>query len=59
MSINLQKGQTINLDKSQYDLSMVTVGLGWDVKKPEQSGFIGKLFSSKEEDYDLDAIASF
>lgn len=57
MSINLQKGQTISLDKSQYDLSMVTIGLGWDVKKTEQSGFIGKLFSSKEEDYDLDAIA--
>lgn len=57
MSINLQKGQTINLDKSQYDLSMVTIGLGWDVRKPESSGLLGKMFSSKEEDYDLDAIA--
>lgn len=57
MSINLQKGQAINLDKSQYDLSMVTIGLGWDVKKPEPSGLFGKMFASKEEDYDLDAIA--
>lgn len=57
MSINLQKGQTINLDKNQYDLSMVTIGLGWDVKEPEPSGLLGKIFRPKEEDYDLDAIA--
>ena len=57
MSINLQKGQTINLDKNQYDLSMVTIGLGWDVKKPEPSGLLGKIFQPKEKDYDLDAIA--
>ena len=39
MAINLTKGQTINLEKSQYDLSSVTVGLGWDVKKT--GGFLG------------------
>lgn len=55
MAINLTKGQTINLEKSQYDLSTVTVGLGWDVRKT--GGFLGGLFGSKGDDYDLDAIA--
>ncbi len=57
MAINLTKGQTINLEKSQYDLSSVTIGLGWDVRKTGGGGFFGSLFSAKEEDYDLDAIA--
>lgn len=62
MAINLQKGQTIDLRKndkgeSVFDLSTVTIGLGWDVKQKE-TGFLGKLFGSgKEEEYDLDAIA--
>lgn len=61
MAINLQKGQTIDLRKndkgeSVYDLSQVTIGLGWDVRQ-KQSGFLGKLFGAKEEEYDLDAIA--
>lgn len=62
MAINLQKGQTIDLRKndkgeSVYNLSSVTIGLGWDVKKKE-TGFLGKLFGGgKEEEYDLDAIA--
>ena len=62
MAINLQKGQTIDLRKndkgeSVYDLSSVTIGLGWDVRKKE-SGFLSKLFGGgKEEEYDLDAIA--
>lgn len=55
MAINLQKGQGINLDKAQYDLSQVTVGLGWDVRK-EKKGFLASLVSS-EKDYDLDAVA--
>ena len=47
--INLSKGQTIDLRKnskgeSVYDLSQVTIGLGWDVRQKE-SGFLGKLFS--------------
>jgi stress response protein SCP2 len=60
--INLSKGQTIDLRKnskgeSVYDLSQVTIGLGWDVRQKE-SGFLGKLFGGKkEEEYDLDAIA--
>ncbi|EIA08710.1 TerD family protein [Flavobacterium frigoris] len=61
MAINLQKGQTIDLRKNDkgetFDLSTVTIGLGWDVKQKD-SGFFGKLFGGvKEEEYDLDAIA--
>ncbi|MDD3470658.1 MAG: TerD family protein [Thermoguttaceae bacterium] len=57
MPINLQKGQTINLEKDQFDLSSVTIGLGWDVTKKEK-GFFSSLFASAEDDdYDLDAIA--
>ncbi|OOQ56737.1 TerD family protein [Mucilaginibacter pedocola] len=61
MAINLVKGQTIDLRKNDkggdYDLSMVTIGLGWDVRQ-KSSGFLGKLFGGgQEEEYDLDAIA--
>lgn len=61
MAINLQKGQTIDLRKNDkgesFDLSLVTIGLGWDVRKKE-SGFFGKLFGGNDEpEYDLDAIA--
>lgn len=61
MAINLQKGQTIDLRKNDrgdlYDLSSVTIGLGWDVKKKE-TGILAKIFGdSKVEEFDLDAIA--
>ena len=61
MAINLTKGQTIDLRKNDkgeniYDLSSVTIGLGWDVRQ-KQAGFLGKIFGGKEEEYDLDAIA--
>lgn len=62
MAINLQKGQTIDLRKNDHgdaihDLSTVTIGLGWDVRKQE-GGFFSKLFSnSQDAEYDLDAIA--
>lgn len=60
MAINLQKGQTINLEKSQYDLSAVTIGLGWDIKKTGGGGgFLGGLLGggTANKDYDLDAVA--
>ncbi len=61
MAINIIKGQTIDLRKNDkgdsYDLSTVTMGLGWDVRQ-KQSSLLGGIFGgSKEEDYDLDAIA--
>lgn len=61
MAINLQKGQTINLRKNErgdevYDLTSVTIGLGWDVRRT--GGFFNRLFGiSDGPEYDLDAIA--
>ena len=49
----LKKGQTIVLEKKAFDLSKVTIGLGWKVR---EKGFLSKLFGGGEE-YDLDAIA--
>jgi tellurium resistance protein TerD len=55
--INLQKGQTIDLRKNKqgvdvYDLSTVTIGLGWDVREvyktikvEEQQSMVDKLLS--------------
>ena len=62
MAINLVKGQTIDLRKNdkgeEFDLSQVTVGLGWDVKQQKSGGFLGKLMGgNKEPEYDLDAVA--
>ncbi|WP_183565602.1 TerD family protein [Mucilaginibacter sp. SP1R1] len=63
MAINLVKGQTIDLRKNDkgesFDLSSVTIGLGWDVKQSGGGGFLGKLFGggAEEVEYDLDAIA--
>ncbi|GHV57717.1 tellurium resistance protein TerX [Deltaproteobacteria bacterium] len=56
MAISLKKGQGVSLKKSDYDLSEVTIGLGWDVATGK-SGFLGKLLGKKQEEYDLDAIA--
>ena len=52
MAISLTKGQTINLDKEKNDLSAITIGLGWKVKK---KGLLSKFTSNN--DFDLDAIA--
>jgi stress response protein SCP2 len=56
MALSLKKGQGISLKKNENDLSMVTIGLGWDIRE-EKKGFLGGLFAKKEEDYDLDVIA--
>lgn len=46
MAINLQKGQKIDLTKTNPGLSKVIVGLGWDVNKYDGG-----------QDFDLDASA--
>jgi stress response protein SCP2 len=59
MAINLIKGQTIDLRKNdqgeEFDLSTVTLGLGWDVRQ-QSGGFFGKLFGGGGgQEYDLEA----
>ena len=56
MAINLSKGQTINLNKDEHDLSSITIGLGWKIQQ-QKAGLLGGLFGGKQEDFDLDAIA--
>ena len=47
MAVNLQKGQKVNLVKSNgAKLTKLMVGLGWDAAQPESDGgFFKKLFS--------------
>lgn len=55
MSVSLSKGQGVSLKKNEFDLSSVTIGLGWDINE-EKKGFLGGIFGKKEE-YDLDVVA--
>lgn len=56
MGINLQKGQTISLEKESPGLTKVIMGLGWDINKKKNSGgFFSKLFSPADAPFDLDA----
>jgi tellurium resistance protein TerD len=43
-------------DKNKYDLSRITVGLGWKMKEKKTS-ILSRLFFDDEDEYDLDAIA--
>lgn len=56
MAISLKKGQGVSLKKSEFDLSIVTIGLGWDINE-EKTGILGALFGKKVPEYDLDVVA--
>lgn len=60
MSINLQKGQRIDLTKGNAGLNEIMVGLGWDPAEQPKSGggFLGGLFGGgggKTANIDCDA----
>ena len=55
MSINLQKGQKINLSKDGGGLKRIMVGLGWDEVRQNGGGFLKNLFSAPQQDIDCDA----
>ena len=55
MSVNLSKGQKVNLSKQSYGLSRVMVGLGWD-EVQQNTGLFG-MFRAKPQDIDCDAFA--
>ena len=57
MTINLQKGQRVDLTKGNAGLSQIMVGLGWDpVGRPSGGGLLGGLFGgSKGTEVDCDA----
>lgn len=57
-TINLQKGQKIDLTKGNPGLSKIMVGLGWDeVGKPKSGGFLSGLLGAKPAEIDCDASA--
>lgn len=55
MSINLSKGQKIDLKKANPGLSAITVGLGWDPVQASGGGFLKSLFGGGESSVDCDA----
>ncbi len=59
MAINLSKGQSIQLDKKKNNLSSLVMGLGWDVGRPEKTGFFKSLLNAntKGSEFDLDGFA--
>lgn len=57
MSINLQKGQKINLSKENGGLKKIMVGLGWDEVRKNSGGFLNMLFGSQPASIDCDASA--
>lgn len=55
-TINLQKGQKIDLTKGNPGLSKIMVGLGWDeAAKAKSGGFLNSLLGGKPADFDCDA----
>ncbi len=46
MTVSLRKGQGVSLRKNEFDLSSVTIGLGWDINE-EKKGFLGGIFWQK------------
>jgi stress response protein SCP2 len=59
MSVNLQKGQKVDLTKGNAGLRRVMIGLGWGEAPQPSGGFLSGLFGSKKpkEEIDCDAIA--
>ena len=46
----------IIFDKKEYDISKITIGLGWNIRE-KQPNFWGRYLFDDEMDFDLDAIA--
>lgn len=60
MSVNLQKGQKVDLTKGNSSLKKIMVGLGWDeAQSPAQSrGILGSLFGGSQTKQSIDCDAS-
>lgn len=54
MSVNLQKGQKVDLTKGNSGLKRLVVGLGWDAAERPKKGL---FFKSKVQEIDCDASA--
>lgn len=45
MTVSLRKGQGVSLRKNEFDLSSVTIGLGWDINEEKKGS--GRNFWQK------------
>jgi len=52
----MTENKIITFDKKEYDISKITIGLGWNIRK-NQLDFWGRYFFNDETNFDLDAIA--
>lgn len=57
MAISLKKGQGVSLKKIDNDLSMVTIGLGWDIREAPKKGLLAGMLGKAAPEYDLDVCA--
>ncbi len=48
MTVSLRKGQGVSLRKNEFDLSSVTIGLGWDINE-EKKRVLGGIFGKKRK----------
>lgn len=46
----------IEFDEKEFDISKITIGLGWNIREKESS-FWDRFLFDEDEDFDLDAIA--
>lgn len=54
MTVNLEKGQVIRLPKEERDLSLVTIGLGWNSAERKQGSPDASVDDWDDGHYDLD-----
>ncbi|MDR3091626.1 MAG: TerD family protein [Clostridiales bacterium] len=57
MSVNLQKGQKVDLTKGNSSLRRIIAGLGWDEAAPAGGGLLGGLMGGRTQAIDCDASA--
>lgn len=58
MSVNLKKGQRVDLTKGNAGLSRIMVGLGWDEAEKPRKGLLATLFGSGGSTDEIDCDAS-
>jgi len=52
----MTENKTIIFDEKEYDISKITIGLGWNIREKHPT-FWERYFFDDDTDFDLDAIA--
>lgn len=48
MTVSLRKGQGVSLRKNEFDLSSVTIGLGWDINEEKRGSWVEFLAKKRK-----------